>query len=59
MNLTYKEAEHAAEYLSRMWEGVCGTEQPKPEAIADLVQITMRKAREIVASRDADQNPIK
>ena len=52
MNLTYKEAEHAAEYLSRMWEGVCGTEQPNPEALADIVQITLRKAREIVAGRE-------
>jgi hypothetical protein len=52
MNLTYTEAQTAAEYLSRMWEGVAGTEQPKPEALADIVQITLRKAREIVAGRE-------
>ncbi|WP_374412673.1 hypothetical protein [Novosphingobium colocasiae] len=51
--LTYAEAEVIAADLERVWPGMTGMNAvPKTEAIADIVQRTLRKAREIIAARD-------
>lgn len=52
LHLTYAEAEAVASDLERVWQGITGSrEVPKVEQIADLVQTTLRKARETIAAR--------
>ena len=52
LHLTYEEAERVAAHLQRMWVGMTGqSEAPAVERIADVFQVGLRKAREIVAAR--------
>jgi hypothetical protein len=52
LHLTYDEAETVAGDLRRVWTGMTGLrEVPPVEQLTDLVQRTVRKAREIVTER--------
>ncbi len=51
-HLTPAEEEVIAAYLARVWRGATGlAEVPAPEMLGALVGLTMRKVREVAASR--------
>lgn len=53
LTLTFEEAEAVAADLARVWPGMTGISAvPKVELLADLVQRTNRKSREIIAARE-------
>ncbi|AIT81636.1 hypothetical protein [Novosphingobium pentaromativorans] len=53
LHLTYDEAEKVAAYVVRVWPGATGlSEAPKVEKVADLIQLTLRKSREVIAERE-------
>lgn len=52
LRLTQKQEEAVAAYLARVWRGATGLpEVPAPEMLAALVGLTLRKARDVAASR--------
>ena len=52
LHLTQKQEEAVAAYLARVWRGATGlSEVPPPEMLSTLVDVTMRKARDVAASR--------
>ena len=52
LHLTQEQEEAVAAYLARVWRGATGlSEVPAPEMLGALVGVTMRKAREVAASR--------
>lgn len=54
LHLSFDEAEAVAADLARVWPGITGlAETPKTEQIADLVQRTLRKTRDLIDARDA------
>ncbi|AIT81250.1 hypothetical protein JI59_16425 [Novosphingobium pentaromativorans US6-1] len=56
LHLTYDEAEVVAAYLLRVWPGATGlATAPQSERAADVVQLVLRKSREVIADRDAAQ----
>ncbi|WP_260927434.1 hypothetical protein [Novosphingobium sp. 9] len=53
LTLTFEEAEAVAADLARVWPGMTGIAAvPKVEMLADLVQRTNRKSREIIVARE-------
>lgn len=54
LHLSFDEAEAVAAAVARVWTGITGLpEVPKIEMIADLVQHTLRKSREVIEAREA------
>ncbi|TDW65379.1 hypothetical protein EDF57_103563 [Novosphingobium sp. PhB55] len=52
LHLTPEQEEAVAAYLARVWRGATGlSEVPPPEMLSTLVDVTMRKARDVAASR--------
>lgn len=52
LHLTQEQEEAVAAYLARVWRGATGlSEVPAPDMLSTLVDVTMRKAREVAASR--------
>lgn len=52
LHLTQEQEEAVAAYLARVWRGATGlSEVPPPEMLSTLVDVTMRKARDVAASR--------
>ena len=53
LHLSFEEAETVAADLARVWTGCTGSPSvPKIEQIADLVQRTLRKSRELIDGRE-------
>lgn len=53
LHLKFEEAELVAQDLQRVWQGLTGLNDiPPVETLGDLVQRTLRKAREIIAARE-------
>lgn len=51
--LSYDEAETVAADIARGWTGITGhADVPSIETLADLVQRTMRKAKEVIDARE-------
>lgn len=56
LHVSYDEALTIAADLVRIWPGMTGlNEVPKVENAADLVQRALRKARELIAARQAEE----
>ncbi len=52
LHLTQTQEEAVAAYLARVWRGATGLpEVPAPDMLAALVGLTLRKARDVAASR--------
>lgn len=55
LRVSFEEAEVIAADLVRVWTGMTGmSEVPTVENVADLVQRTLRKTRELIAARASD-----
>lgn len=52
LHLSQAQEEAVASYLARVWRGATGLpEVPAPDMLAALVGLTLRKARDVAASR--------